>query len=259
MSYYICIISCIFVWQRIGKELAMNGSIAIYSKQRENQKIKKCLINNLNRFFQHSIRSKKQCRKNISVIRKPVVQKFNILGSKIQSVVRGNTKDYRELNKNHFNILAMKGKFLGFLQLIIIFVGVAVFAMLMRLPLLEGRAKNLSLIDIYLDPLILYGYAASIAFFVALYNLFRWIGTIRQDRLFSAQAIRYLNLVQCYAIILSVMIVVAAVYVKMFHAENDDPAGFLAICIVTSVASIGVAIASALLKKKLTKKVYLSQ
>lgn len=37
-------------------------------------------------------------------------------------------------------------------------------------PLTEGRATHLDLFSTYADPFILYGYGASIAFFVALYN-----------------------------------------------------------------------------------------
>ena len=60
-----------------------------------------------------------------------------------------------------------------FLQAAIVLIGLVVLAALIGLPLTEGRAKNLDLLSVYADPFILYGYTASIAFFVALYKAFK--------------------------------------------------------------------------------------
>ena len=42
---------------------------------------------------------------------------------------------------------------------------------------------------------------------------------------------------------------VAGLYIKLSHNKDDDPAGFLAICIVTTFASIVVATAAAIFEK----------
>ena len=47
----------------------------------------------------------------------------------------------------------------------------------------------------------------------------------------------------------------AGLYIRIFHAEGDDPAGFLAICIVTTFVSIVVAIAAAVFEKTLQSAV----
>jgi Protein of unknown function (DUF3036). len=57
-----------------------------------------------------------------------------------------------------------------FLQAVVVLIGILALVILIRVPLTEGRATNLDLFSIYTDPFILYGYAASIAFFVALYK-----------------------------------------------------------------------------------------
>ena len=116
---------------------------------------------------------------------------------------------------------------------------------------LKGRATNLDLFSIYTDPFILYGYAASIAFFVALYKAFRLLGYIGQNKIFSPESVKALKGIKFCAIILGTLIVAAGVYIKIFHSKEDDPAGFLAICIVTTFVSIVVATATAIFEKLL--------
>jgi len=136
-----------------------------------------------------------------------------------------------------------------FLQAVIVLISIVALVILIRFPLTEGRAINLDLFSIYSDPFILYGYAASIAFFVALYKAFKLLGYIRQNRLFSLNSIRTLKSIKYCAIILSILIVMAGIYIKIFHNKDDDPAGFLAMCIVTTFICIVVATAVAVLEK----------
>ena len=58
-----------------------------------------------------------------------------------------------------------------FLQGVVVLIGIVALAILIRFPSTEGRAKNLDLFRIYSDPFILYGYAASIPFFIALVGI----------------------------------------------------------------------------------------
>lgn len=51
-----------------------------------------------------------------------------------------------------------------FLQGVIALFGIAALAIMIRIPLTEGRATNLDLFSIYSDPFILFGFAASIPF-----------------------------------------------------------------------------------------------
>ncbi|SHN76773.1 DUF2975 domain-containing protein [Chitinophaga sp. CF418] len=136
-----------------------------------------------------------------------------------------------------------------FLQAVIVLIGIVVLVILIRLPLTEGRAANLDLLSIYSDPFILYGYAASIAFFVALYKAFKLLGYIGQNKVFSSNSVGTLKSIKYCAIVLSILIVTAGLYIKISHDKEDDPAGFLAICIVTTFASIIVATAAAIFEK----------
>jgi len=136
-----------------------------------------------------------------------------------------------------------------FLQAVIVLIGIVALAILIRVPLTEGRAATLDLFSIYTDPFIMYGYAASIAFFVALYKAFRLLGYIGQNNVFSSNAVGALKTIKYCAILLSILIVTAGVYIKMSHNNEDDPAGFLAICIVTTFLSIVFATAAAIFEK----------
>jgi hypothetical protein len=136
-----------------------------------------------------------------------------------------------------------------FLQAVIVLIGVVALAILIRVPLTEGRATNLDLLSIYADPFILYGYAASIAFFVALYKAFKLLEYIGQNKVFSTQSVGALKSIKYCAIVLSISIVLAGLYIKIAHHKDDDPAGFLAMCIVTTFASIVVATAAAIFER----------
>jgi hypothetical protein len=142
-----------------------------------------------------------------------------------------------------------------FLQAVIVLIGVVALSIMIRFPLTEGRAQNLDMFSIYFDPFILYGYASSIAFFVALYKAFKLLGYIGQNKLFSLTSVRTLRSIKYCAIILTVLIVMAGLFIRIFHSEEDDPAGFLAICIIVTFISIAVATAVAVLEKLLQNAV----
>jgi len=149
----------------------------------------------------------------------------------------------------------MKRISIVFLQAVIVLIGIGVLAILILFPLTEGRATNLDLFSIYADPFILYGYATSIVFFIALYKAFQLLTLIGQDKLYSPNAVKTLKSIKYCAIALSILIVGAGVFIKIMHDKEDDPAGFIAICIVTTFASIAVAITVSILQKSLQKTI----
>jgi hypothetical protein len=149
----------------------------------------------------------------------------------------------------------MKRLSIIFLQAVVVLVGIAALVILLWFPLTEGRAADLDLLSIYFDPFILYGYAASIAFFVALYKAFRLLGYIGRNQVFSIDSVNSLKSIKYCAMVLSVMIVIAALVIRLSHNEDDDPAGFLAMCIVTTFVTVVVATAAAIFEKILQSAV----
>jgi len=142
-----------------------------------------------------------------------------------------------------------------FLQVVIVLIGIVALAIMIRFPLTEGRAANLDLFSIYADPFLVYGYLASIAFFVALYQAFKLLGYIGQNKVFSLNSVKALRTIKYCAIILSVLVAMAALYIRIFHAKDDDPAGFIAMCIVTTFISIVIATAAAVFERTLQNAV----
>ena len=140
------------------------------------------------------------------------------------------------------------------LQVVIVLIGIVALAIMIRFPLIEGRATNLDMFSTYADPFILYAYAGSIPFFIALYKAFKLLGYIGQNKAFSLNSVRALRSIKYCAIVLSVLIVMAGLYIMIFHNKDDDPAGFLAMCIVTTFVSIVVATAAAVFEKKILQK-----
>ncbi len=143
----------------------------------------------------------------------------------------------------------MKKRATAFLQAVIVLMGMVALVLMIRLPLTEGRAENLDLFSIYFDPFILYGYATSAAFFVALYQAFKLLGYIGQNNAFSLNAVNALRRVKKCAILLSILMAAAGLYIRLFHNNEDDPAGFLALCIVAIFISIAVAMVAVVFER----------
>jgi len=142
-----------------------------------------------------------------------------------------------------------------FLQAVVILVAILALFILLYFPPKEGRAVNLSTWEIYSDPFILLMYVASIPFFVALFNAFKLLGFIGQNKVFSISSVKTLKNIKICALLLGVFIISAAVFIKFNHAKEDDPAGFLGLCIVTTFVSIVVATAAAIFEKVLQNAV----
>lgn len=142
-----------------------------------------------------------------------------------------------------------------FLQSVVVLIGVIALVILLWFPQTEGRAKDLDLLSIYLDPLIIYGYAASVAFFIALYKAFRLLGYIGQNKVFSPESVLTLKSIKYCAIALGAAIVMAGIFIKFSHHEDDDPAGFFAMCIVSTFGTAVVATAAAIFQKILQNAV----
>jgi hypothetical protein len=132
-----------------------------------------------------------------------------------------------------------------FLRIVIVLVGIGVLAGLLRFPQTEGRAAHLSLIEIYLDPGVAYGYTASIPFFVALYQAFRVLGYAARNEAFSERCLRAVRTIKHCAMLLIGFAVVGMVYLGVVVRGQDDIAGGVALgIIITLVSSVIAAVAA---------------
>jgi len=142
-----------------------------------------------------------------------------------------------------------------FLQVVVVLIGIMALAVMIRFPLTEGRAVNLDLFNIYSDPFIIYGYLASIAFFVALYQAFKLLGYIGQNKVFSLSSVKTLRIIKYCTIILSISIVTAVLYIRLSHNTDDDSAGFFTIGILATFISVVIATAAAVFERALQSAV----
>lgn len=141
-----------------------------------------------------------------------------------------------------------------FLKLVILLVASGALAGMIWFPQTEGRATNLDLISIYADPFIIYGYIASVPFFVGLYQVFKLLKLIDTDKAFSQDAVSTIKNIKFASLSFIGFIALAEFYIHFF-AHGDDPAGPTALGILASFAAIVIATAAAVFQKLLQNAV----
>lgn len=128
------------------------------------------------------------------------------------------------------------------LQIIIALIGIGTIAFLLWEPHIEGRNVNATLFQIYFnDPFLAYMYIASISFFVALYQVFKLLEYIRQNKIFSQVAVKALQTIKYCAQIIVGFIVVAEAYLFIVRPGDDIAGGVfmgLLIIFVSGVVAI---------------------
>jgi len=87
----------------------------------------------------------------------------------------------------------LKKSSLLLLQIALILFGVLILFMFLRMPLLEGRAKDLDLFNIYADPFILHGYITAIPFFMGLYGGIFYLESLKENAKYANHSKTYLN------------------------------------------------------------------
>jgi hypothetical protein len=144
-----------------------------------------------------------------------------------------------------------------FLQGVILLIGIGVLGLMLWEPHLEGRNANATLFEIYFkDPFLAYVYTASIAFFVALYQAFKLLGYIGQNKVFSQAAVNALRTIKYCALITAGAIVAADAFLMIAsRSTHEDAAGAVALGIIATFASIVIATAAAVFEKLLQNAV----
>jgi len=125
--------------------------------------------------------------------------------------------------------------------------GAAVATALIWFPQTEGRAKDLDFFHIYFDPVIAYIYLGSIPFFIALFQAFKLLTHIEQNKSFSPASVQILKTIKYCAILIVCLMAGLLVWIRLM--AGDDPAGAIAIGIVVIFASIVIATFAAMLQR----------
>ena len=141
-----------------------------------------------------------------------------------------------------------------FLQVIIVLIGVGALTLLLWEPHIEGRNAHATLFQIYFnDPFLAYAYIGSISFFVALYQAFKVLGYVGQNKVFSQAAVKALRIIKYCAMAIIGFVVVGEIFI--FLNKSDDRAGGVFMGILISFGSIVIATAAAMFARILQSAV----
>ncbi len=131
-----------------------------------------------------------------------------------------------------------------FLQTVIVLIGLGALAFLLLEPRVEGRNAHATFFEIYFkDPFLAYAYAASIPFFVALYQAFKLLGYAGRNEPFSQPAVRALRTIKLCALAIIGFVVVSVAFLP-FGDPEDRPPGVM-MRILFTFGAIVVATAAA--------------
>jgi len=141
-----------------------------------------------------------------------------------------------------------------FLQVVVVLIGISALALMLWEPHIEGRNAHATTFEIYFkDPFLAYAYTASIAFFVALYQAFKVLGHVRQNRTFSQATVKALRIIKYCALTLIGFVVVSVIF--MIGGDREDRPAGLFMRILVTFPSIIVATAAAISERILQNAV----
>ena len=144
-----------------------------------------------------------------------------------------------------------------FLRVVIVALGIGVLALMLWEPHLEGRNVNATLFEIYFkDPFLAYVYLGSIPFFVGLYQAFKILGYVGQNKTFSQVTVNALRTIKYCALITAGAIIAADAFLMIAARSNgEDAAGAVMLGLIATFASIVVATAAAVFERVLQNAV----
>ena len=135
-----------------------------------------------------------------------------------------------------------------FLQAVVVLIGIGALALMLWEPHIEGRNAHATLFEIYFkDPFLAYAYIASIPFFVVLYQAFKVLGYIGQNKAFSHSTAKALRTIKYCAIAIIGFVAVSVIFI-MFADKDDRPAGVF-MRILIAFPSIVIATAAAMFER----------
>ena len=144
-----------------------------------------------------------------------------------------------------------------FLQAVVVLIGIVTLTLMLWEPNIEGRNAHATLFEVYFhDPFLAYVYVTSISFFVALYQIFKVLGYIGQNKTSSPQTLKALQGIKYCAISLIGFILAADVYIVISASRHqDDSAGAIAVSLGLMFISAIIATAAALFERNLQRRI----
>lgn len=154
----------------------------------------------------------------------------------------------------------MKRGAILFLQTALIALGLGAAGLLLWEPRLEGvNAGASTLYQIYFDdPFLMFVYAGSIPFFIALYQAIKVLGFTGQNKVFSPEAVRSLRTIKYCALAIIGFVVAEETYIILTNnLDSDNPGAPIFMGLLITFGSIVVATAAALFERVLQNAIEL--
>jgi hypothetical protein len=143
-----------------------------------------------------------------------------------------------------------------FLQVVIVLIGIGALAFMLWEPHLEGRNAQATVFEIYFkDPFLAYAYVTSIPFFVALYQAFKVLGYVGQNKVFTPEAVKALRTIKYCAIAIIGFVAVSVAFMPLSDDADDDLPQGVVMRIVIIFGSIVIATAAAMFERVLQNAV----
>lgn len=134
--------------------------------------------------------------------------------------------------------------------MVIVLVGIGALALMLWEPHIEGRNARATLFEIYFkDPFLAYAYLASTPFFAALYQAFKVLGYIGQDKAFSQATLKALRTIKLCALALVGFVALGEMFIIL--GTSDDRAGGVVMGILIAFGSSVIAAAAAMFEQVL--------
>src|SRR5262245_29247093 len=141
-----------------------------------------------------------------------------------------------------------------FLQIVIVLIGIGALALMLWEPHLEGRNAHATLFEIYFKDLFLaYTYFASIPFFAALYQTFKVLGYVAQNKAFSQATMKALRTIRLCALAVVGFVGIGELFILL--GDSDDRAGGVFIGILITFCAVVIAATAAMFEQLLQKAV----
>ena len=144
----------------------------------------------------------------------------------------------------------MKRSSIIFLQVVIVLIGIGALVFVLLAP---QKNVGATLFERYFNAFVAYTYAASIPFFVALFQAFKLLGYIGRNEIFSPGSVRALRNIKYCALTIIGFVAISVVF--MIGGDREDRPGGLFMRILVAFPSIVVATAAAIFERILQNAV----
>ena len=144
-----------------------------------------------------------------------------------------------------------------FLQIVIVLIGIGALALLLWEPQIEGVNAHATNFEIYFkDPFLALVYTGSIPFFIALYQAFKVLGYVGQNKVFSPEVVKALRTIKYCALAIIGFVVVEEIFILLMNnGDNDNPGAPIFMGVLITFPSIVVATAAAMFERILQNAV----